>query len=176
MRYIQLTSYDTYLREVTGAGPIEWDAFHYCTPEALTPVEKATFKVVPLVEVEAPTYNQLTQKCEEGIPDNDSGPWKQTWVITALTPEELENTRKAKVPKSVTMRQARLALHFAGLLGNVIAIIDAMEEPEKTAAKITWDFAQTVDRDFGMVPELAVALGLTEREIDNLFVTAGSIQ
>ena len=79
------------------------------------------------------------------------------------------------VPQSVTMRQARLALHAAGLLTSVDAAIAAMDEPDKTAAQITWEFAQTVDRGFGMVPQLAAALGMTETQIDDLFIAAAQL-
>jgi len=76
------------------------------------------------------------------------------------------------VPQSVTMRQARLALHAAGLLAGVDAAIAAMPEPDRTAAQITWEFAATVDRQFGMVPALAAAMGMTETQIDDLFIAA----
>jgi len=79
------------------------------------------------------------------------------------------------VPQSVTMRQARLALHAAGLLTLVDAAIASMPEPDKTAAQITWEFAQTVDRQFGMVPQLAAALGMTETQIDDLFIAAAKL-
>jgi len=79
------------------------------------------------------------------------------------------------VPQSVTMRQARLALHAAGLLTSVDAAIAAMDEPDKTAASITWEFAQTVDRGFGMAPQLAAALGMTETQIDDLFIAAAKL-
>lgn len=79
------------------------------------------------------------------------------------------------VPQSVTMRQARLALLGAGLLPSVNAAIAAMPEPDKSAAQITWEFAATVDRSFGMVPQLAAALGMTEAQIDDLFVAASQL-
>jgi len=79
------------------------------------------------------------------------------------------------VPQSVTMRQARLALHAAGLLTSVDAAIAAMPEPDKTAASITWEFAQTVDRGFGMVPQLAAALGMSDTQIDDLFIAAAKL-
>jgi len=79
------------------------------------------------------------------------------------------------IPQSVTMRQARLALHAAGLLTLVDAAIASMPEPDKTAAQITWEFAQTVDRQFGMVPQLAAALGMTETQIDDLFIAAAKL-
>ncbi len=80
-----------------------------------------------------------------------------------------------EVPQSVTMRQARLVLLGAGLLSGVDAAIAAMPEPDKSVAQITWEFAQTVDRDFGMVPQLAAALGMTEAQIDDLFIAAAQL-
>jgi len=79
------------------------------------------------------------------------------------------------VPQSVTMRQARLALHAAGLLAGVDAAIAAMPEPDKTQAQITWEFAATVDRQFGMVPALAAAMGMTDAQIDDLFIAAAKL-
>ena len=75
------------------------------------------------------------------------------------------------VPQTVTMRQARLALLAAGLLDDVEAgIVGA-----GTAAKIEWEYAQTVDRTSGLVPAMATALGMTELQIDALFISAGSL-
>jgi len=82
---------------------------------------------------------------------------------------------RARVPQSVTMRQARLALLAAGLLPAVNAAIASMPEPDKTAAQITWDYASSVDRGFGMVPQLAAALGMTETQIDDLFIAASQL-
>jgi len=79
------------------------------------------------------------------------------------------------VTQSVTMRQARLALLAAGLLPAVNAAIASMPEPDKTQAQITWEFAATVDRQFGMVPALAAALGMTETQIDDLFIAAAKL-
>jgi hypothetical protein len=79
------------------------------------------------------------------------------------------------VPQSVTMRQARLALHGAGLLTSVDAAIASMTEPDKTIASITWEFAQTVDRGFGMVPALAASLGMSDTQIDDLFIAAAKL-
>ncbi len=93
------------------------------------------------------------------------------WDGTAFT----KTTPGPVVPQSVTMRQARLALHAAGLLTSVDAAIAAMPETDKTAAQITWDYASSVDRGFGMVPQLAEALGMTETQIDELFIAASQL-
>lgn len=79
------------------------------------------------------------------------------------------------VPASVTMRQARLALLGAGLLDDVGAAIDSLQEPTKTAARIEWDYSSEVHRNRGLVLELSAALGLTEAQLDQLFITASKI-
>lgn len=79
------------------------------------------------------------------------------------------------VPQSVTMRQARLALHAAGLLSGVDAAIASMQEPAKTAATIEWEYASAVERNAGLVPAMAAALGMSEADIDNLFITAATL-
>lgn len=79
------------------------------------------------------------------------------------------------VPQSVTMRQARLALHAAGLLAGVDAAIASMQEPAKTAAAIEWEYASEVERNAGLVPAMAAALGMSDADIDDLFVTAATL-
>jgi hypothetical protein len=76
------------------------------------------------------------------------------------------------VPFEVTMRQARLALFGAGLLGGVQAAIDALSEPTKTAAQIEWDYSNTLQRTNPFVATLGGALGLTSAQIDDLFIAA----
>ena len=75
------------------------------------------------------------------------------------------------VPTEVTMRQARLALLGAGLLDTVETAILAAGP----AAKIEWEYAQEVQRASGLVPAMAIALGMTEAQIDALFVTAATL-
>lgn len=79
------------------------------------------------------------------------------------------------IPQSVTMRQARLALLNAGLLGDVDAAINALPSPQKEAARIEWEYSQEVQRHNGFVSQLAPALGLDDEALDNLFVTAAAI-
>jgi hypothetical protein len=79
------------------------------------------------------------------------------------------------VPIEVTMRQARLALHEAGLLASVEASLNALPEPQRTAARIEWDHSQTVQRKRGLVTQLAGALGLSDAATDDLFKRAASL-
>ena len=93
------------------------------------------------------------------------------------TPEETAEIELRKmpqpvpIPQSVTMRQARLALLGAGLLDTVETAIAGVGP----AAKIEWDYATEVQRASGLVPAMATALGLTEDQIDALFIAAAAL-
>lgn len=79
------------------------------------------------------------------------------------------------VPKSVTMRQARLALLGAGLLDDIDAAIAALPAANKKAALIEWEYSNDVQRHNGFVDALAPILNLTSAQIDQLFVTARTL-
>ena len=79
------------------------------------------------------------------------------------------------VPQIVTMRQARLALLGAGLLSQVDAAIDALPEPQKSAARIEWDYSSEVHRSRAFVQQLGAALGLTNQQLDALFTQAAKL-
>ena len=78
-------------------------------------------------------------------------------------------------PKIVTMRQARLALHAAGLLAAVAPAIVDLPEPDRTAAEIEWEYAQEVRREIPLTAMLGAALGLDDAALDALFVQAGGL-
>jgi len=119
--------------------------------------------------VHAPDYSLTAGTKDEHTYPVDGWYWFDTLDAA------MDGMRTVTDVQSVSMRQARLALHAAGLLTSVDAAIAAMPEPDKTAAQITWEFAQTVDRGFGMVPQLAAALGMTETQIDDLFIAAAQL-
>lgn len=141
-------------------------------PKNLTPELLATFNVFLVKPTEQPAYDPLTQRVEEGTPVNEAGEWVQAWSVVPLSTEELE----ARVPRSVTMRQGRLALLQAGYLAQVDAAIQAIEDPiQKAAAEIEWEYAQTIDRDSTFTQTLAAQLGLTNSELRDLFTLASTL-
>lgn len=80
-----------------------------------------------------------------------------------------------QVPQVVTMRQARLALLGAGLLTQVDAAIDALPEPQRSAARIEWDYSSEVHRSRAFVQQLGHALGLSDEQLDDLFTQAAAL-
>lgn len=107
-----------------------------------------------------PTYDPQAENCRfiDGV-----------WVVEVNAPPA------PIVPGAVTMRQARLALLNAGLLSQVDIKIGALPSPQKEAAQIEWEYSQEVQRHNGFVSLLAPSLGLTEAQLDQLFITAAGL-
>lgn len=79
----------------------------------------------------------------------------------------------AVVPRSVSPYQARMALLNAGRLDDVEAL---MASPETNpSAKIAWEYATTWERNSAFIAALAPGLGLTEQQVDDLFVAAANL-
>jgi len=74
-------------------------------------------------------------------------------------------------PSVVSMRQARLAMLRTGRLAAVNAAVAAADEE----TKITWEYSQEVHRAHPFVATLAVALSLTEQDLDDLFTLAATL-
>ncbi len=75
------------------------------------------------------------------------------------------------VPSIVSMRQARLALLKVGLLTTVSNLVQQGSEEDK----ITWEFSTEIARDFPLVQNMKVPLGLSEEDLDNLFILASTL-
>lgn len=96
------------------------------------------------------------------------------WVLNNAKQAELDAAaRKAAVPHVVTMRQAKLALLQAGMLDEVDAAIAAEATPK--SIKIEWEYASEVQRDWVNTLGLATRLGMTDEQLDDLFVLAASL-
>lgn len=77
----------------------------------------------------------------------------------------------AIVPNRVTMRQARLALLQVGMLPTVQEAINSSTQEDK----ITWEFSTEVARDFPVVQNFKITLGLSEEQLDSLFTLASTL-
>lgn len=92
------------------------------------------------------------------------------------TPEQLSAAKKASVPETVSRRQLRLALAFAQFdLSQIDQQINQLPEPNKTFALIAWNDAVVFERNDVLLNQLAGQLGLTEDNLDDLFINAGKL-
>lgn len=104
------------------------------------------------------------------VPDEAQNGW--LWDgQTASPPPEPEPV----VPQEITMRQARLVLLGAGLLSGVQTAIDGLPEPQRSAANIEWEFSNTLQRRNPFMLTLGPALGLTDAQIDALFIQGAAL-
>lgn len=96
------------------------------------------------------------------------------WDGSALTAPVVEPL-PVIIPNVVTMRQARLALLAAGRLQGVSDLLASLTGPEGEAARIEWEFATEVRRDWPLLQQLAPALNLSSSDLDNLFLNAETL-
>lgn len=93
-------------------------------------------------------------------------------TFVKLKPEyTIEINDYKDVPKSVTRRQAKRALHSVGLLES-IEIYMATAPME---IQIDWYESQEIQRDWNSLSTVATALNLTDTQIDDLFILAKSL-
>ena len=82
------------------------------------------------------------------------------------------------IPQSVSMAQARKALVLGGVsMASVASAIAAISDAtQRELAQIDWEYSTTVRRvSSPLVQSLGPALGLTDAQIDALFVAASSL-
>lgn len=98
----------------------------------------------------------------------------RTWIDAGNVPATADAT-PVFVPREVTQRQARMALHTLGHLTKVENAINALPDPPRTEARIAWDFSNTIQRNNPFVSQLATLLELTEQDVDDLFIMAAGL-
>lgn len=78
-----------------------------------------------------------------------------------------------QIPESISMRQCRLQLLAENMLDDVNAAIAAIpDEMQRKTAEIEWEYATTVERSSPWVEQLGSALGLSDSQLDKLFIDA----
>lgn len=75
------------------------------------------------------------------------------------------------VPQVLTMRQAKLVLLAAGLLDDVDAAVSAADR----ATQIEWEYATEVQRDWPALKVMADAMGMTDAQLDALFIQGAAL-
>ena len=124
-------------------------------------------------EVFGPDFSLLSDNRAEHDYPVDGWYWFDSLdaaMIALLAQTEVENG----VPQSVTSFQARAALHIGGWLDRVETLMaDPNTDP---VARIAWEYAQELQRQSPTVAAFAAALGLTDWQVDELFIQAAQIK
>lgn len=77
-----------------------------------------------------------------------------------------------EVPSSISPRQARLQLIALGKIDLVDPTIDTLNEPEKSNAKVEWEYATRYDITHPFVVQM---LSILEIDINEFFIAAGKL-
>lgn len=107
----------------------------------------------------------LDEDVIETIEDNDES------FVKLRADYTIEITDYKDVPKSVTRRQAKRALHQEGLL----EAVETYMETAPMEIKIDWNESQEIQRDWNSLTTVASALNLTDTQIDDLFILAKNL-
>ena len=91
----------------------------------------------------------------------------KNWIEDIELKKEYE---KSLIPKTITLRQARLYLLSIGLLDDLENIIN-----KNRAYQIEWEYANSIERETPLVKILGQTLNLDDTAIDNMFMEASKI-
>lgn len=123
-------------------------------------------------EIVEATYNEDGEKLTERHLSDGVPTLEQYMEFFTPNDEGVAFAKKQSVPTVVSMRQARLALLEADLLSTIeTAIQNGLDE----AMKIEWEYATEVRRDWESLIAMATSLGMTDADLDNLFILAGTL-
>ena len=124
------------------------------------------------VEYEAiPVVDDWTQKVEQdNVATLENGMYTIKYRIIDKTEAEKAEYRKSQVPKSITPLQSKLQLLEVGLLDDV----DVMIATDRKV-QLYWEYASVIERDNEVLLLMAGQLGLTEEQLDELFINASKL-
>lgn len=171
MKYTQLTPENTFVRFIEERGNILWDSTHFCPVDKLTPEEAMQFNVVKVTEIPQPTFDPDTHECTPNGAEFINGVWQTTWLVSTLSDEVLAARAKSHIPRTVSPRQIRQALTRAGLRTSVEETVATGDQDIKD----WYEFATAFERDNKYVVAMSVTLGVTEQQLDDLFILAGGL-
>ena len=116
--------------------------------------------------VYAPGYTLEKETREENTYPVDGWYWFDT------LDEALASLPRQVGILTITPLQAKLALHGAGLLDTVEALIANADRPTQLA----WQEATSFARTSPLLNSMAAALGMTSEQVDDLFLAAATIE
>ena len=108
MIYAQLKEDGTYERDLPD-GNVLFGPNHFQPARTLDADEKALFRVVPLVKIEAPAFDPVMQTVQRAGAEFSDGQWQMKWAVVDLDSatiaanqaKEAEKTRRAEIEQSL---------------------------------------------------------------------------
>lgn len=154
---------DGELRYPYSLGQLRADFPNTSWPAEWALIDLASVGCVEVQAVEPPACGEH-QSVEEAAPVLVDGQWRQAWTICDDPPA---------VPTQVPAHHLRRALRAAGVLASVQAMIDAL--PPDHDMRDDWQYAPYFRRDAVGIGQAAQMLGLTDEQLDAIFIAAGQV-
>lgn len=106
-------------------------------------------------------------------PAGDAGPgWVQVEDGSFVAPEH-----RPAVPHEISRAQGKIALLQAGLWAGALSFVAAIpDEQARAIAEVALHDTQTWSRDSSFMQTFASALGVTDEQMDRLFIAAAQIK
>ena len=115
-------------------------------------------------------------RLEIDAPKHNGEKWVRGWIQVPLTDEEILEIQKSTIPQQVTMRQARLALLYSGLLEQVESALEQIPDPvQRMAINIEWKHSSVVDRDHPMLEWIGHIVGLDTHKMWDMMKYASTL-
>lgn len=95
--------------------------------------------------------------------------------IEAIPYEETPEAPVVIVPQDVRTWRIQAVLALMGLEAQALALIEALPEPNKTVALKAWKGGSSTERNSATVQYLQSQLGLTDTQVDNIFIQADNL-
>lgn len=89
---------------------------------------------------------------------------------------EIDTTVYVDIPQEVQLWRVRVILKLGGLESAIETALNSLSEPTKTGALYIWNYGTTVERSSQTVQLLQNVLGLTDAQVDDIFIQANQIQ
>lgn len=123
--------------------------------------------IVGLIDEQAPYPTGLlpfqTVEPTENI-DLDARKIYRNWNIVQTVPDE------------IPLWAFRSVLTLTGISQDAVGgLISSLPEPQKTVATIQWEYGNYIVRNHPLIATLGAALGLTNEQIDNVFISAAQL-
>ena len=80
-----------------------------------------------------------------------------------------------RVPREIANWRGKVVLASMGKLAAVDALIAAMPEPDSTVMRLAWSGNAAMARRSQAINSIALALGMTEAEVDAFFIASAAI-
>lgn len=169
-----------YINTLTGDYPVTFEQLRAQYPQTMFPQDFAgDFAHFASVSMDDyPAYDAATHKVVALAPVLTDGEWRQAWYVVALNQQEIDDARRAGIPTSCTPAQGLIALYALQSITeeDIATAIAAIPDPvQRYSAQIGYTRATTWERTSATMQALAALLGLSESELDALFIYAGGV-